>query len=99
MQNHLTHIPGLPRSNSVVPGMAHFAGTAPGPFTCRECWFWRNLGKNPGRYSGVRGGMLKPRSCDKYYALMGTQGNAVPHDSAACKYFSPADKIPTAFGK
>lgn len=71
-------------------GMAHWSGSGPEGVTCRECLHWNNCGVQSGYYAkgGKRGGVLKPRRCRKYKSMMqGRQGDAVPHETAACKYF------------
>lgn len=75
---------------STYPGMAHFAGSGPAGVTCRQCRDWTGCGQESGYYAkkGKHGGVLKPRPCGTYRALMGGEiGPAVPHDARACKYF------------
>ena len=84
--------PKLERAEAETPhGMAHWAGSGPKGKSCRQCISWDNCGADPGYYAagGKHRGALKPRSCRKYQELMaGEIGPAVPHNAAACKYFS-----------
>jgi hypothetical protein len=77
-----------------LPGMAHFAGTGPKGKTCRECSEW--FSDYADSYFAVNGkhhGILKPRPCTKYTAMMqGKAGPAIPYYAQACKYF---DKVST----
>lgn len=78
------------------PGQAHFAGSGPSGETCRTCASWGEGSYDPGYYSrnGKHGGVLKPRPCGRYMAMMsGDAGPAVPHDAAACKYFEAAEQV------
>lgn len=76
-------------------GMAHFAGTGPARRTCRECLSWQFT-----TYYAVQGahmGSLKPGKCHKRTSLMrGEEGEAVPPDARACKYFEENLKAPPA---
>ena len=84
------------------PGMAHFSGTGPAGKTCRECAAWTGCGKEDGYFArkGRHGGIIKPRPCAQYRALMqGDVGPGVPHDSRACKYFSESKSVPPVVAK
>jgi hypothetical protein len=103
-QSHLTNPnPDLEQlRRRTVPGMAHFAGTGPKGKTCRECSEWTGCGKEAGYYApkGAHGGLIKPRSCDKYRELMrGDIGEPIPPDTMACKYFDPAIAPPALVSK
>jgi hypothetical protein len=71
-------------------GMAHFAGTGPAGKTCRECVFWN--WSREGYYGQKKfGGTLKPQRCLRYSQLSnGRQGETIPSNAQACKYFEPA---------
>lgn len=96
-QQHLsvTNAPLDQMRRQTALGMAHFAGTGPELKTCRECSHWTGCGRGDGYYSknGKHGGLLKPRSCDKYETLMQSVGEPVPPTTRACKYF---DEVPAA---
>lgn len=74
-------------------GMAYWAGTGPPQTTCRECAFYQFNGykSNRGNY---RGGSLKMEICNKYLAMMGTNGSKVPFETPSCKYFELNKQIP-----
>jgi hypothetical protein len=55
-------------------GMAHFAGSGPAGFRCRECEHWATHH------------LSKP--CRKFKRLTGRKARPVPGAAAACKYFS-----------
>jgi hypothetical protein len=87
--DHLTDPGGRPSShmlNASYPGMAHFALTGPPGMTCRNCEHWTGCGLLQSFYP-AGGGILKPRACEKYMALMGKPRHAVPHYAAACRHF------------
>lgn len=93
---HLTQISETDAKARVThKGMAHFAGTGPARKTCRECRFWQFTA-----YYAVQGahmGSLKPGKCHKRTSLMrGEEGEAVPYDARACKYFEENFKAPPA---
>ena len=70
-------------------GQAHFGGTGPRGKTCRECLHWLFNGYLSGK------SVLKMANCGKFTKLMnGRIGGVIPHDAAACKYFTAVDNAP-----
>jgi len=102
-QGHLTTLDARfeKQRKATVPGMAHFAKSGPAGKTCRECFHWDGCGEGDGYHSinGRYRGALKPRACNKYRELMGATGNAIPHQTAACKYFEVNDDPPVVARK
>lgn len=106
IQDHLTPGPVDTLARASYPGMAHFAGTGPNISTCRECDFWGVAsGKNPVRYfdyyakGGMHGGGIKPHPCRKFKSLTQQEGQKVPDNARACKYFEQAESVPDRFKK
>lgn len=63
-------------------GQAFWATTGPDGKTCRECVFFGQFKKTKYKQN-----VLTPSRCQKYTRIAGKQGDAIPHDSRACKYF------------
>jgi hypothetical protein len=84
-----------------VPGMAHWAGTGPTGWTCRECKHWTGCGDPNGYRSGrgITGGELVPRACAEFRRLTGKIGPRVPHWVASCRHFVEALNPPSKFEK
>lgn len=74
-------------------GMAFWAGTGPDLMTCRQCRFFDHQNSYYAK-SGMRGGILKPARCKKFSLLAQRNGDKIPHDTRACKYFEQSEKIP-----
>jgi hypothetical protein len=90
------------RRRSTFAGMASWATGGSAGTTCRECIHWNDCERENGngRYSshGRRGGLLKPRACDKYRSLMnGKVGPAVPPDTPSCRFFQAAANPPAIY--
>lgn len=88
----LTRIDGVPDSDSVVPGMAHFAGSGPYGKTCGDC---RHRGYEREKKRGKWDETLRQYvsewyrylGCAKFKQLTGTSGPVIRSDNRSCKYF------------
>jgi hypothetical protein len=75
------------------PGQANWALPSTDR-VCRQCVHWDDAG---GRQIGRDGhGILKPRACTKYAAMMRARGARVPHDAKACRFFEENPEAPAA---
>lgn len=76
MEDVMTKIAGVPARSSVVPGMAHFAGSGPAGKKCNQCHHW-----------GYWRGGKRYRGCAKTFFLTNSHGAEVAGKNLACKYF------------
>ena len=75
----LTNIPGQPRKEDALPGMAHFAGTGPINKKCGDCVFRG--------YFRHEFDVKRHYGCRKSKSLTGKNGPEVQVEWRACKYF------------
>jgi hypothetical protein len=89
--SYLTRPPGVPDTDDVKPGMAHFAGTGPYGATCGTCRFrgyWRpTKDKVDPRTHLIKEKQYRTLACKKYLELSMRHGLPVKADWAACKYW------------
>lgn len=87
-----TKIPGVPDRHSVVPGMAHFAGSGPLWKYCSDCALWGYYRQRQRWSEKLKQDVTKATKhpgCAKYKELMGTDGPAILGGNRSCKYFEP----------
>jgi len=99
ISDHLTESPTNRLARATHPGMAHFAGTGPGGKTCRECIFWSHGPHDYRSKNGKYRGLIEPAICKKFQQMMRVQGEKIPDEAMACKYFEENPVIPTRFSK
>lgn len=99
IQDHLTAGPVDTLARASYPGMAHFAGTGPHGSTCRECIFWEHGPHDYRAKNGKHRGLIEPARCRKYRAITLHQGDKIPDEAAACKYFDRNETAPARFAK
>jgi hypothetical protein len=89
--SHMTKLPGVPDTDDVKPGMAHYAGTGPYGATCGTCRFrgyWRPTRDkfNP-KTNRIEEKRFRTQACKKVVELTHKHGLPVKADWAACKYW------------
>ncbi len=99
ISDHLTPAPADHAARRTFPGMVHFAGSGPAGSTCRECLFWAHIKDDYRSKNGSYRGVIKPAICKKFKQMMQTEGNQIPDDAAACKYFEENPTPPARFAK
>jgi hypothetical protein len=99
IQDHLTAAPVDTMARASYPGMAHFARSGPVNRTCRECIFWDHGPHDYRAKNGKYRGLIEAARCKKYRQITMQQGDKVPDDAAACKYFEENSTIPPRFAK
>ncbi len=91
-------------------GQAHIAGTGPEGTTCRECIWWRLIGKRrkpgggveefvkPAGYFGKKYAPapcgLKKQRCTK--PILNKANRLIPHSAKSCRLFEVNDQAPAA---
>ena len=92
--DHMTKLEGVPSTDDVIPGMAHFANSGPFGKTCGECKF-RGLTRQSQTSSWserlqqqvYKHKHYRTSQCQMFKKLSGSYGAAVKKDYPACKYF------------
>jgi hypothetical protein len=74
-------------ARATFTGMAHFAGTGPEGMSCRQCLHWDHREYDYHSKNGKYHGLIKAASCKKFKAMTNKQGDPVPDNADACKYF------------
>lgn len=96
--NHLTKIPGVPDSDDVRPGMAHYTRTGPDGATCGSCIHrgYHRAGKNKfnERTGLIEETQRRTLGCREFLRLSGRHGPVVDKDWRACKYFEAKPQPP-----
>ncbi|NML93763.1 hypothetical protein [Novosphingobium olei] len=105
MADHLEFGAGLTKADYDQPfrdtflGQAHIAGTGPAGATCRECKFWRVMGRDgpaiPGHYSRTnkdKAGQLKKAKC--IFPIPHKANRMFPHSAKACRMFEQSETVP-----
>ena len=88
--DHLTRVKGVPSSEDINPGMAHFPGSGPRGKTCGDCYF-RGYYRAVYAPHGVGVSSRKTNACEKFRQLTNRHGGVVKASWSACKYFAPAE--------
>lgn len=99
IQDHLTAAPADAMARASYPGMAHFAGTGPRGKTCRECMFWEHGPHDYRSKNGKYRGLIEPARCMRYRQITLQEGQKVPDEAMACKYFDQNAEPPARFAK
>jgi hypothetical protein len=80
----LTRIEGVPARDSIVRGMAHFAGGGPIGATCNRCAHFAR------HFRQTRNKFLPVGKCGKFAEFGGDPGQTIDASNSACKYFADA---------
>jgi len=99
ISDHLTGAPADQLARQTYPGMAHFAATGPRGKTCRECIFWNHGPHDYRAKNGKYRGLIEPARCKKYQQLTTFEGDKIPDEAAACRYFDQNETPPDRFAK
>ena len=87
----MTRLPGVPDTDDVKPGMAHFAGSGPWGATCGTCRFrgyWRPAkDKVNKRTMQLEEKRFRTMACKKFLELSMKNGPPVKAEWPACKYW------------
>jgi hypothetical protein len=87
----MTKLPGVPDSDDVKPGMAHFEGSGPDGATCEKCvhrgYFRESKSKFNARTGLIEQNPVRTLGCKMFLKLTHENGPAVGKDWKACKFF------------
>ncbi|MEY9235336.1 hypothetical protein ABIF78_007659 [Bradyrhizobium japonicum] len=89
--SNMTRLPGVPDTDSLRPGMAHFLGTGPLGSTCGTCRHRGYWYEKPTKNKRTGAKELKSRrtfGCHMYFRLTQRHGDPVDKSWAECKYYA-----------